>query len=313
MINLRHLQLAFLLLLLTIRVGAQQPEVFLPGKVSTGLNERDMAISPDGKEMYYTIQSPRAGVSVIVRRDWDGKNWSYARVADFSGQYEDLEPAFHPDGSRLYFVSNRPVSPNRPSSDYNIWYIDLKQVGPLTPVYAGDEINSVGDEYYPSIANDGSVYFTAERPGARGKEDLYRAKWVNNKFEAPVNLGDSINSGLDEFNAFVDPGQRYVILGIENGPGDLGRGDLYISYHLPNGNWSRPKNLGAGINSPRLDYCPFVWNGYLYFTSERPNTLAHNKKLTLQQITDLLNSAGNGSGDIYRIKSDQLIRQRPEH
>ena len=66
----------FFLLVLINRANAQQPEVFLPGKVSSGLNERDMAISPDGKKMYYTIQSPRAGVSVIVQRTWDGKNWN---------------------------------------------------------------------------------------------------------------------------------------------------------------------------------------------------------------------------------------------
>lgn len=308
MIDLQRLTLTCSLVLTMALARGQQPEVFLPGKVSSGLNERDMALSPDGKEMYYTIQSPRAGVSVIVHRTWDGKNWSEAEVAYFSGQYEDLEAAFHPDGSRLYFVSNRPISSNRQSSDYNIWYIDLTQKGPQIPVYAGDEINAGGDEYYPSVAKDGSVYFTAERPDARGKEDLYRARWVNNRFESPVNLGDSINSALDEFNAFVDPDQQYIILGIENGPADLGRGDLYVSYHRSDGKWSQPKNLGAPVNSARLDYCPFVWNGYLYFTSERPLKFSHVEKHDLTNIKRSLDSWGNGSGDIYRCKIEDVIK-----
>ncbi|MFN8312259.1 MAG: hypothetical protein U0289_05590 [Cyclobacteriaceae bacterium] len=306
---LHPIRLTFALVLLFTGARAQQPEIFLPGLVSTGLNERDMAIAPDGKEMYYSIQSQRAGVSVIVQRTWNGKGWGEARVADFSGQFEDVEPAFHPDGSRLYFVSNRPISSGRPSKDYNIWYVDIKRPGPVTAVYAGDEINSIADEYYPSVARDGSVYFTAARPDARGKEDLYRSKWVNNKFESPVNLGDSINSSLDEFNAFVDPDQRYIILGIENGPGDQGRGDLYISYHQPSGSWSKPVNLGPKINSSRLDYCPFVFDGYLYFTRERPVEFPHKEKTDLNQVRNFLESWGNGSGDIYRIKSEGLIEQ----
>ena len=38
------------------QVPGEKPEIFLPGLVSTGYNERDMAISPDGSEMFYTIQ-----------------------------------------------------------------------------------------------------------------------------------------------------------------------------------------------------------------------------------------------------------------
>jgi hypothetical protein len=303
---MKHLQVAALFLLLAGLAAAQSPELFLPGIVSTGLNERDMAFSPDGKEMYYTIQSPRTGLSVIVHRSWDGKSWGEASVADFSGQYEDLEPAYHPDGSRLYFVSNRPRSGTGASADYNIWYTDKAAWG--TPVYAGDIINSPGDEYYPSIARDGTVYFTAARPDARGKEDLYRARQAGNHFEPPVNLGDSINSVLDEFNAFVDPDQRFIILGIEKGPGDLGRGDMYISYYQQNHTWSRPVNLGPQINSPELDYCPFVYGGYLYFTSERPVGLFPDKRQDLQQIKQRLNSPGNGWGDVYRIPVTGLIR-----
>ena len=85
----------------------------MDGTVSTNLNERDMAISPDGKEMYYTIQSGKGILSTIVGRTKSASGWSDAEVASFSGVFNDLEPAFSPDGKRLFFCSNRPLSGNK--------------------------------------------------------------------------------------------------------------------------------------------------------------------------------------------------------
>ena len=76
------------------------PKVFQPDKVSVGYNERDMAISPDGKEMFYTLLASRNVFSVIVHRKLVNGKWTDAEVATFSGQYPDLEPAFSPDGKK---------------------------------------------------------------------------------------------------------------------------------------------------------------------------------------------------------------------
>src|SRR3954471_6772164 len=85
------------------------PKIYLPNIVSSGYNERDMAISPDGTEMFYTIQALRSGIRVIVHRSVaDG--WKNGETAPFSGQYSDLEPAFSPDGKKLFFASNRPTT-----------------------------------------------------------------------------------------------------------------------------------------------------------------------------------------------------------
>src|SRR4051812_24188531 len=90
--------------------GIDVPKVYLPNIVSSGYNERDMAISPDGGEMFYTIQALRTGVSVIIRRT-SADSWKSAEVAPFSGQYSDLEATFSPDGKKLFFASNRPTTP----------------------------------------------------------------------------------------------------------------------------------------------------------------------------------------------------------
>ena len=102
----------------------ENPAVFMENIVSTNLNERDMAISPDGSEMFFTIQSNQHAVSTIIRlKKLSNNKWSNPEVASFSGKYSDLEPAYSPDGKKLYFSSNRPVAGNDPK-DYDIWYVE---------------------------------------------------------------------------------------------------------------------------------------------------------------------------------------------
>ncbi len=285
------------------------PTIFMPGIVSTGYNERDMAISPDGKEMFYTIQSPRLSFSVIVHRIFKNNKWGDAEVAPFSGQYADWEAAFSPDGNKLFFVSNRPLTDSGKIKDFDIWYVQRRAKGWSAPVNAGNKVNSEKNEFYPSVTKDGSIYFTAERKDVLGKEDIYKSKWMNDKFEEPVNIGPAVNSALDEFNAFVDPDERYIIFSAEGGEGDLGRGDLYISYRKTDNNWTKPKNLGPSINSSRLDYCPFVYKNTLYFTSERVVTVYKaGRKLSYQQARSKLNQWGNGFGDIYYIPVSDIVK-----
>src|SRR5689334_5246390 len=85
------------------------PALFLGDKFNTPLQERDMAISPDGKEMYYTLQSGQGVFStILMRTKGSGDQWSEPTVVSFSGMFSDLEPAFSQDGKTMFFCSNRP-------------------------------------------------------------------------------------------------------------------------------------------------------------------------------------------------------------
>jgi len=78
------------------------PILFAPGMISDAFANRDFAISPDGNEIFYTLQQ-RDLVSVIMHAHKVKGKWSVPQVAEFSGMYNDLEPAFIANGNRLFF------------------------------------------------------------------------------------------------------------------------------------------------------------------------------------------------------------------
>ena len=67
---------------------------------------------------------PRNSLSTILYcRKSPLRDWTSPVVAPFSGKFGDLEPAFSPDGMKLYFSSNRPIDGSEPK-DYDIWVVE---------------------------------------------------------------------------------------------------------------------------------------------------------------------------------------------
>jgi WD40-like Beta Propeller Repeat len=173
-----------------------------------------------------------------------------------------------------------------------------------TPVNLGENVNSKEDEFYPSVGKTGNIYFTATREYGIGKEDIFVSRFENNKYSNAIPLDTNVNSTLYEFNAFVSPDESFIIFTAYGRKDDIGRGDLYISKKNANGGWEKAVNMGGQINSPFLDYCPFVSfdKKTFYFTSERTNTkLLYDKSKTFTDFNSFLNKPGNGNGDIYCI------------
>jgi Tol biopolymer transport system component len=134
------------------------PSLLAEGIICTGQGERDFALSPDGNEMFYTLQAPQAGVfqTIIYRvKEAPGK-WSAPAIAPFAGNYSDLEPAFSPDGKKLFFASNRPVSGTK-MKDFDIWVVEKKNGRWGVPQNIGSPVNTEADEFYPSITNSGNL------------------------------------------------------------------------------------------------------------------------------------------------------------
>jgi len=279
--------------------------------INTGLRERDFAMSPDGTEIFYTLQSPQGNFQTIlyIKKDSKGK-WSRPEIAPFAGKYSDLEPAFTPDGKKLFFASNRPLG-GQTTKDFDIWCVEKKDNRWGEPINLGEPVNTSTDEFYPSITLSGNLYFTAAYKNAVGKEDIYLSVYENGKYLTPVPLDTAVNSPTYEFNAFVSPDERFIIFTSYGRTDDKGRGDLYMSTKDAGGKWRPARNL-ALLNSERMDYCPFVSfdKKNLFFTSERHALKGSypDKRATFDELVANYAGSLNGGGNIYWISFDEVIQ-----
>ncbi len=289
----------------TLDYTADSVEIVSRGIISTALYERDIAISPSGDELLFTRGDHHQNYMTLMRMEKKNGLWEMPKVLPFSGKFKDIEPFISPDGNKLYFASDRPMPGHSGQGDYNIWVCDKTGKGWSGPSPLDSQINTSGNEFYPSVSGNGNLYFTASKPGGFGNEDIWLSRFVNGQYQQPVPLDSNVNSETWEFNAFVSPDESLIIFSSFGRKDGLGGGDLYYSQKNASGSWSPAIHFKNDINSDKLDFCPFydARNKILYFTSERmdgsPNTI--NSAACLDSLA---NSILNGNGNIYRVKFD---------
>ena len=282
--------------------------LFMENLVSTSMYERDFAISPDGTEILFTTMIPFSNFQTLVCLKKGGNAWTGPEVVSFSGKYSDLEPAYSADGKKLFFSSNRPVDGEK-IKDFDIWYVEKENGKWGKPQNIGAPINTEADEFYPSVATNGNLYFTAEYKGGIGREDIYMSRWENDRYQSPTVLDSMINSAFYEFNAFISPGEEFIIFSSQGRKDEKGRGDLYLSMKDPFNKWKPAVNLTI-INSDRLDYCPFVSydKKILFFTSESHDLKrSFEKPLSYKNLQKIAKQTRNGFGNIYWIDFSTVL------
>lgn len=170
------------------------------------------------------------------------------------------------------------------------------------PKNIGTPINGPGNEWFPCVTAAGTLYFGSDRPGGRGRTDIYRSRVVNGEYAAPENLGAAINSPADEYECMVAADESFLILMASGRPDGLGDGDLYISLN-EDGRWTPAQNLGSPINSSALEISPYLSpdGGYLFFTSSRRRAKEAKQRRDYAELIAELRGPGNGLGDIYQV------------
>lgn len=192
-------------------------------------NEGAQSISPDGRYLFFTGCNRPDGLGRcdIYVSHKNGKDWDapFNLGAPVNSPYWESQPAISPDGSTLYFVSNRPGG----LGGYDIWKSTLKADGYWTPPEnLGPEINTPYDEHTPFIHPDGkTLYFSSDGWPGMGNKDIFMSRITENgKWSKPENLGYPINTFNEETGLIVSPDGVYGLFSsiLKTGYGDM---DIY--------------------------------------------------------------------------------------
>lgn len=147
---------------------------------------------------------------------------------------------------------------------------------------------NINTKYWESqgfISEDGNyLYFSSDRPGGFGGLDIYVSKKEKGDWGPTVNLGNEINSFLNEDRPSVT-GKGQILFFASQNHDNMGGYDLFRSEKLSTGIWKKPLNLGYPLNTPDDD---------IFFTP------SENGKAGYTSV--FRKGEGFGKEDIYRIR-----------
>ncbi|MCS7037549.1 MAG: OmpA family protein [Saprospiraceae bacterium] len=164
----------------------------------------------------------------------EGATWSAPQPLPFNNnEFDDCHPAISIDGDKLFFASNRPGGFG--GMDLYVSY----RVGDSwsEPINLGAEINTKGNEVFPFIHADNTLYFASDGlPGGKGKLDLYYVVQDGANWTKPINLGEPFNTPGDDFGLIVDLNKINGYFSTDGQQSKGGKGDDIYSFHVENGN-----------------------------------------------------------------------------
>lgn len=140
-------------------------------------------------------------------------------VAGYSSSHAVLNTA----GNTLYFVSDRPGG----FGQTDLWYCEKQADGSWgTPVNCGDKINTVASETFPTVNEEGILYFSSKGYAGLGGYDIYRVKGEKASWEIPENMKVPFNSGADDIGLILKRNGYEGYLA-SNKQGGMGKDDIY--------------------------------------------------------------------------------------
>lgn len=191
----------------------------------------------------------------------------------------DLFPtSISSDGKELYLY-------NSAEYDGNIYTSRLVDGVWMPLVKLNDNINTKFWESHATISHDNKkLYFTSNRKGTLGGLDIYVSMRDSTGDWGPaINLGPTINTQYNEESPFLSADDKTLFFS-SRGHYSMGGYDIFYSTLLDNGEWSKPINLGAPLNTTDDDvfFCPVNQGFEGYIARELPG--------------------GTGKQDIYRVE-----------
>jgi outer membrane protein OmpA-like peptidoglycan-associated protein len=185
--------------------------VLLKGEINGQYHEGPASFSADGNTVYFTRSDyvkRKAGKNSenvnnlkIFRATLKGDQWVDLVPMSFNSDEHSVgHPSLSADGHTLYFVSDAPggyggTDIYRVKKDGSEWGI---------PENLGKEVNTPGNEMFPYIHQDGTLYFSSDAHNNMGGLDVFMTTEIDGKWLQVENLNYPLNSSRDDFAYVVN-------------------------------------------------------------------------------------------------------------
>ena len=116
--------------------------------------------------------------------------------------YNLFHPTLSQDGMKLYFASDMPGG----EGQFDLYVCTFERGDWSEPVNLGPQVNSRKNEIYPSIHENGRLFFSTNGWGGVGGYDIFFTEEVNEAWISPVHLPEPFNSKRQDATLISDPG-----------------------------------------------------------------------------------------------------------
>jgi outer membrane protein OmpA-like peptidoglycan-associated protein len=173
--------------------------------INSKTHESNPAFTSDGKVMYFSRTNDKrvlineveiAVVKLYKAELIDGK-WTNVTALPFTNDnYSTQHPILDKEEKRLYFSSDMPGT----LGSFDIYYVDITKDGFGEPINMGATINTKHREQFPFIDSEQTLYFASDGHQGLGGLDIFMSKMYSGIYSKPLNLGETINTGMDDFS-----------------------------------------------------------------------------------------------------------------
>lgn len=160
--------------------GSFGPKELLQGELNGKYNDGVAAVLPGTEKLIITRNNTlgKNAADVIDLKlyslDWVDGAWFNSVAVPFNSEdWSTAHPAISWDGKLLVFSSNRPGSIN---GSMDLWFSRNENGQWAEPVNAGPNINTAGNELFPSLDEYHNLYFSSNGHGGAGGLDLFGAR-----------------------------------------------------------------------------------------------------------------------------------------
>lgn len=182
-------------------------------EINTDDNEGSVCFDARFKKMFFTrcpvVKRANMGCEIWVAES-GSKGWDKPVLIDLKGGNDTVSvghPCLTPDDEVLIFASDMPGG----YGGIDLWYSVYNKRGKSwsSPKNMGPDINTAGDEMFPTMGEDGTLYFSSNGHVGMGGLDIFSAQRVGDeiKWIKPSNLGHPINSCANDFH-FIQVEER---------------------------------------------------------------------------------------------------------
>jgi peptidoglycan-associated lipoprotein len=179
----------------------------LPTPLNSPSNDGSCVISKKGNMIIFTrclVEKSKEIPCALYISTKTGTSWNEpTKLPICTDSIAFAHPALSADGSILVFSSRLAGGVGGLDLWYSLYDKKTKEWG--TPENLGPAINTPGDEAYPFLRDDGTLYFSSNGQLGMGGMDIFSAKNLgDNKWGEVTNLQAPINSNADDFGIIFE-------------------------------------------------------------------------------------------------------------